>query len=325
MVVTPILPDGVEGEALPESPHWQYMKHRAGGLPEARDSMTRAMFRVHHVLSKLVDAYRLMTYSATPSLTWEQLPLVIPILTRDLRPRSPWADKISMIVPHMRGQYTGAPDAPGADMLKFGLYEALLLDSGGHLIFRVRRHQVNSKMSYFRYGDYGAALIQLHLAAEVLLDGLLLYLLWEEGMSADAAAQIWRKEGLIKRLRTHYASRLGGNWSTTTPGAVGDWAQLVPRLRGRVVHAGFEPGQRDIAEVADKVDRLIEFCLDRLITKARTYPKSTLLVLGTSRKFRRAKTISADLLQDIDEIDEGEADASFKSWADAVGNRRFES
>ncbi|MEV5163995.1 hypothetical protein AB0K66_05120 [Streptomyces werraensis] len=136
-----------------------------------------------------------------------------------------------------------------------------------------------------RDGDYGNAVIHAALSSEIVLDGVLALLLWEEQLqdpSVDAAIAAFDESrgGLATRVRREYAPRLGGTWDPEKRGAVQAWARDLARLRGRVVHRGYRPTETEAVAALSASDALLDFIKGRLAAKARNYPRTALLVLG---------------------------------------------
>ncbi|PXW30392.1 UNVERIFIED_CONTAM: hypothetical protein DES50_108202 [Williamsia faeni] len=136
-----------------------------------------------------------------------------------------------------------------------------------------------------RQGDYAGAVIASAQAAEVLLDGLLGLLLWEECGDAphhdgptDEAAAVLAKP-LRRRLRTAYHPRLGGQWDLGREGALARWDRLVASPRNRVVHRGYRPLADEAADSLNATRELDEYLRSLLASKAREFPRTALMVV----------------------------------------------
>lgn len=127
-------------------------------------------------------------------------------------------------------------------------------------------------------GDYGSAIIQFSIACEVLLDGLLGLLLWEEGSDEEHAATVFSTD-ITPRLKIQYSPRLGGNWQLDTGGLSG-WFDHVAGPRNRIVHAGHRPTAQQATQASDTVASLAKFISDRLAERIIDYPKTAYLFLG---------------------------------------------
>jgi len=121
----------------------------------------------------------------------------------------------------------------------------------------------------------------------VLFNTVLLSMAWEEGLSASKAAG-WFKENLPKRLRTHYAKRLGGNWDTyswTAP--LGSWYRELYQCRNRVVHTGHLPSMHEAMAAVEARDAAEEYIVSRLADGRNRYPRTVLMVSGIPGLQRR--------------------------------------
>ncbi|WP_370185135.1 hypothetical protein [Rhodococcus wratislaviensis] len=127
-------------------------------------------------------------------------------------------------------------------------------------------------------GNFGGAIVQLAIACEVILDGLLGMVLWEGGVSDADAATIFSLD-ITPRLKNEYAPRLGGNWALDT-GILSSWFDDVAGMRNRVVHGGYRPTFVEARCASESVDSLAKSIGDRLVDKFRDYPKTAWLFLG---------------------------------------------
>lgn len=131
-------------------------------------------------------------------------------------------------------------------------------------------------------GDYIVAVLMAAASGEVLLNTLLRGLMVEEGDIADIAALFNDpRVGLVSRLRSQYASRLGGRWDHGEPGtALGHWEQSARGIRHKVIHTGYPPTMDEAVEALHGAELLETFVKDRLVAKRYTYPKTALTLLG---------------------------------------------
>jgi hypothetical protein len=131
-------------------------------------------------------------------------------------------------------------------------------------------------------GDYIGAVLMAAASGEVLLNTVLRGLMIEEGDLADIAGLFNDpRAGFVSRLRSQYASRLGGRWDHEEPGtALGHWEQSARRIRHRVIHTGYPPTMDEAVEALHGAELLEAFVKDRLVAKRRTYPKTALSLLG---------------------------------------------
>ncbi|MEU9537507.1 hypothetical protein [Streptomyces mirabilis] len=156
---------------------------------------------------------------------------------------------------------------------------------GGSPIELAMDRSLEARTFMRRDGDYGNAVIHAALASEIVLDSVLALLLWEEQLqvpSIDAALNVFDESrgGLATRVRREYAPRLGGIWDPGKRGALQDWARDLANLRGRVVHRGYRPTEAEAVVALSASEALLDFIKGRLAIKARSYPRTALLVLG---------------------------------------------
>ena len=126
------------------------------------------------------------------------------------------------------------------------------------------------------------------MAAETLLDEVLLHTMWEQPLTPEQAAAAWT-DGLDTRISREFQTRLGGNWNRKGTGPFGNWDRHVAELRNRVVHAGYTRTKEEATKSLHTLDNLVEFICDRLAADAtRTrYPRTAVALAGTDGLTRR--------------------------------------
>ncbi|MGW5398992.1 hypothetical protein [Streptomyces sp. NPDC003952] len=134
-------------------------------------------------------------------------------------------------------------------------------------------------------GDYANAVIHAAMSAEVLLDSTLGLMLWEEQLGVpdiERAGEILddSRGGLAARVKREYGPRLGGSWDPKSPGPIKQWSVELARLRGRIIHRGYRPSQREAERALEASDSLLNFVKSRLAVNAKKYPRTALLTLG---------------------------------------------
>jgi len=141
-----------------------------------------------------------------------------------------------------------------------------------------------------RHGDTRLAALLSALAAESLLDELLMHLKWEEAATPERAADSWIN-GLVTRIKREYPSRLGGNWDFGGEGPIGRWNLHVAELRHRIVHGGYVPTEEEASRAYASINALVEFLVDRLATDQclRKYPRTALTLAGETGLTRRGR------------------------------------
>lgn len=241
------------------------------------DELTAAFDRCERELAKLVDAYRMYKRSHMQPLSRELLPPVVPFVTRDLLREDSWDDHMSLFLLHLNLPI--AQDLlDSAQMGKLLLAHSHQIRGNPFAIYSLR--SIEASTALFRYGNSADAVIRAQMAFEVLIDGLLAWMLWEEHVDPIDAAERFFLEGLTKRVRTHYAPRLGGNWSTKGRGPMAQWRERLYHLRGRVVHGNYAPTRAEAHSALDAMNVVDSFVRKRLVASKNRYKRTTLMLLG---------------------------------------------
>lgn len=164
-------------------------------------------------------------------------------------------------------------------------------------------------------GDYAAVTVAAATAVEVMIDSLLSVLMWEEHLhdpgapSAVQAAVSFGEGKSAARATSELPPRLGGDWS----GPKSHWQRWRSggaTLRNRVVHGGYQPTRAEAQGMVDLAHAFQRFTYDRLTVKAKTYPRSTLMLVARSGLERRGRYNG-----DIKRFDENEAPLE-PSWSE---------
>lgn len=285
-----------------------------------QDELTRAFDRCEEQLGKVVDAYRAYKRSNMQALRREVLPPVVPFVTRDVLSEDSWDEHISWFLLHM--------NVPVADEFldSAQMNKVLLLHSQrirGHPFATYSLRSIEAYAALSRFGNTSEAVVRAQMSIEVLMDGLLAWMLWEEGADPVDAAERFFMEGLTKRVRTHYGPRLGGNWSTQGRGPMAQWRDKLYHLRGRVIHANYVPARAEARTALDAMGLVDSFVRTRLVANKNRYKRTTLMLLGTpglekrgawSGEIRRFAETKADL--------EPDWLASFAEWRERLNAAR---
>lgn len=236
------------------------------------DPLTRcldALFDFHR-------AYRVIASAPTDQLTYSQLfPLVL-TFRRSLENSTVLPDGF-MHLSSDNVQFGALTSQIGSVDLDHVAVSLSRLRLGDPLMSFVER-RIDARYEQRVKGNYGAAVLQLAIACEVILDALLGMVLWESGATDIEAAKIFSSD-ITPRLRNEYACRLGGNWALNTGGLAG-WNDNVAGLRNRVVHGGYKPTGGEVQRSQESVDALAKFVSDCLFMKTKIYPKTAWLFLG---------------------------------------------
>lgn len=137
----------------------------------------------------------------------------------------------------------------------------------------------------YNKGNSIVASLLLGVAAETMLDELLLMLLWEEGVLPKDAYDLLKDETsdtTFKRIESDlYSERLGGEWSSLKKGTVvRKWRYKILELRNKIAHIGYEPTQEEMQEGFETLIELVSFTADRLCENFKRYPICTDVIVG---------------------------------------------
>jgi len=145
-----------------------------------------------------------------------------------------------------------------------------------------------AKVAWYREGNARSAVIFIAAACESLLDDLLKHLLWEDGQRPEDCASLFDKDDKVsKRVKSHFSSRLRGQWSLDSPGPVADWFHNAAELRNRAVHTGYEPSDEQVTAAFAAATRLVDYIADRVTSQVRRYPRTANVIPGREGLIRR--------------------------------------
>lgn len=249
-----------------------------------RDAFDRCLQSVENLLL----AYRLATGARIAPLTRQRLPSLVPYVTGALFDPEAWDESVSIFHVNWSLPPVWPPDLISPEELH--RFET-------NIQVRKIRHPF---VTYFdlanqarrvldREGDTGSVVIQCQTALEILVNGLLGALLWEEGISAeDAAESVFSQRSTFSRITSDLASRLRGNWSVSGDGAIAQWRHGLARVRNRVTHGGYRPHYDEAEQAVVIMDRVHDHAVSRLVERRNTYPRTTLLLVSSTELERRA-------------------------------------
>lgn len=238
--------------------------------------MTDAFEACVAALGDLVDAYRASQGDAVGHLNRLRLPWSVLFYVRNLA-RPEWTGP-SLFLAHFNLKETIVKDPLDEDEMK-RLTTFLDVYQRGHPLGIYVQRTIDAQRAHAVEGDFRTSVSEAYTASEILLDGVLGLLLWEEGADAVQSAEPFN-ESLSKRMRTHLPGRLGGNWMTSGSGIVDTWSTKTALLRHRVVHAGYRPTEHESDDALIAASDLEEFVKNRLVACRTRYPRTTLLFLG---------------------------------------------
>jgi hypothetical protein len=244
--------------------------------PTDRDPVTDAFERCLMSLREAVRAYRVSAHDRIALPTRERLPTGIPFVQRSLKDPNDWTG-ISLFLLNMNIEVPPEPlDDDGMERLAVYLSHF----KNGHPLAPYSEQTLETFRAFQWEGDYGGAVVAAQTAIEVLLDGVLTLMLWEEGQDPIQVATTIYSRRLKTRVRGSYPARLGGVWNTTGQGVVARWAQEVAPLRNRVVHAAYSPTYDEASAAVSIGIEIDKYMRDRLVARRERFPRTTLLMLG---------------------------------------------
>ncbi|WP_262849500.1 hypothetical protein [Mumia quercus] len=251
------------------------------------DVLTRCL----RTLFDVVRAYRLVGQTPISELTYERVVPVVPYRWRKLAPPE-FLGSTGLVLLDHTNVTTPAPDPLTPESLEACLQQLERLLIGSPFTLYAER-RLESAIAHERDGMYAESVIQSAIAAEVLLDGVLGMLVWEEqrreGISDVATAAQILSTPLAKRIRSAYHPRLGGTWSLADDGPLRRWYVDVAGLRNRVVHRGYRPTRSESAVSRGTLVTLEQFVCDRLAERCADYPRTALAILGADGLRRRER------------------------------------
>ncbi len=122
-------------------------------------------------------------------------------------------------------------------------------------------------------GEYRSALMLYACAGEALVNTWLSLLMWEDGLSPqDAAIKFPRDQGILKRARTEFSSRIGGTWSSCAKNGAGDWQQFILNPRNTSIHAGSSITRSQAYIARESLDTFRRYVGGLIFKKSRNYP-----------------------------------------------------
>ena len=255
----------------------------------ATDLRPDALTLCLETLFDAVRAYRLVDQARISELTYERIHAAVPYRWRRLDPPEFFGPTFVMMLSHanVTTPVPGILDQEKIEQHRQRLERLTLGDP--FTLYSERR--LEARISQSRDGQYAESAIQSAIAAEVLLDGVLGMLLWEESLPSegtDDASEVLSSD-LARRIRTQFHPRLGGTWSLKSDGHIRQWYEKTAGLRNRVVHRGYRPHSEESEESLQTVYALERFICDLLAEKSNRYPRTALAILGAEGLRRRGK------------------------------------
>lgn len=281
---------------------------------EPQHAVSNAFDRCLEELRALMRAYFMVTQDVRfRPISRQTCPETVPMATQDVDGH--WTGWGFFLVHYGEGQLPFAPEELTKDQ-----YERLRITlernrKGDPMAPYMERSRVASR-AYRIDGDYPTTVIAAYTAGEVLLNGVLLSMAWEEDLPrAETRGWFEGEMGFMSRVGTHVTPRLGGNWGMQKPDNPMSRLKRLADLRHMAVHYGYLPEEKEAQEALVALDTLEPFVKARLGAKRKRYPRTALFVLGMPG-LRRLGLWDNWMEHFLDTHSEQEPDwlATFHSW-----------
>ncbi len=294
---------------------------RGNGEPDYESSVSHAFDRCLEHARQLVGAYAIWVRDGRVDLPSRQnIPPTIPIIIRaasdpeDTRsgPGVFLANDGRAALPRP----VGTVDEETRHKIDITLHRMGFADP----FTRSMEHSSAATRAELFAGDMALAIVETHMASEVLFDALLQALTWDEGMTPADCAGLF-DDTLANRIRKHFHTRLGGNWSSSgEQSAISAWETHVRIVRNEIVHGSLYPSETQVHRAGEAYDRLLGFLKERVYAKRSSYPRTALLFLGLPGLRRRG---AAELeIRELENAFDEDPVASLFMWCEAVRRER---
>lgn len=238
-------------------------------------------------IRRFLKAYHIVTQHTMELVTRQNTAPCIPYSAEDIDDKGqPIAGRASLqtgiLLVHLPNAGSDIETAISPQLLDdIAFTSSTYLDNTLDQFYNIRREAFLA----YNNGNSIVASLLLGVAAETVLDELLLMMLWEEGMLPEDVHELWRSDSsdtTFKRVESDlYSSRLGGEWSSRVKGStIRKWRHKILELRNKVAHIGYEPTQEEMQEGFDTLIELVSFTADRLCENLKQYPICTDVIVG---------------------------------------------
>lgn len=266
-------------------------------LDEVKNPLSRSI----DAIAELVRGYRISKQQRIAPLAYERLPIFVPCFWRKLE-SSPTdvSGPTIMLLDHSNvGTLAGPETLNDRELSDMRVTHGRLLAGDPFILYKERR--LDAQVAFWNLGQYGECCVQAAIGSEVLFDGLLGMLMWEEcragKISIEDASRVFSSD-LVSRLTSQYHGRLGGTWSFER-GHISIWDSQLASVRNRVVHAGYKPSREEAGMALEALVEQERFIQRKLVAKFSTYPLTSVLYVGQPG-FERAgkwKSVSSRIEQ----------------------------
>lgn len=255
---------------------------------EDDNAVSAAFDRCIEHIEEICLAYRLTKWDLySNAVTRLSVYPAILYATRDVRAEGKYS-KLSLFLANLGEQHFAISHTPLTSEETNDVMIRVSRARSGDPFMTARRSQWESDHAFLIEKDTASAVVNAAVSSEVLFNAVLQSMVWEEGDRDAQRVANWFRESLVKRLKTYYAPRLGGNWNMDDPSsALHSWKVNLQDCRNRVVHSGIIPSDSDARAALDAHHAAEEYLVNRLIEKRNAYPRTTLMLSGIQGLQRR--------------------------------------
>lgn len=306
---------------------------REGPLPYRSVTRRNLISRLGSALDAAITdirTYQRSYYATTGDpitlLTRERLPAFVPFILRNKAPTedpdSDWEHGIARVNDNLR--HIIAPEELSEDRVEYMFMASGEVERSGPFVSFLDLHR-EAKAALRRQGDTRLSAIMCGVAAESLLDDVLLCMLWEEAKRPEEVAKPW-DPSLTRRVKREYAPRLGGQWDLQRSNPITHWHDDVAQLRHRVAHSAYLPTRGEATLASSRLNELLTYLVDRLLERRRLaqYPRTAFMLAGNhGLETRKIRSRELETLQADDKQPNWRQ--TFGRWRDAVTRCRRDS
>jgi hypothetical protein len=286
------------------------------------DDLTDPLLRSLNCIQHLVRAYRITADALVPEPTYQRMRPWVLTAKRAIDAKGP--PKVHQVTYLSHKNLRDAPPRKleEGQLLQWQSSVQLLSAKDPTALYRER--MIDAEYSLTVAGDYGGAVIDAAMAAEVFLDSMLGLLHWEryggapltDGEISRAVAAL--SKDLRPRIRSEYHPLIGGRWDLNANGPLQSWDAQVARVRNRIVHRGYRPGPSEAADALNSVNQLVNWVADLLCSKASQFPRTTSMTVPPDRMRRR--NVPKRVIEAIDLLARTEPPwrDDYSAWRDRV-------
>ncbi|TLP73306.1 hypothetical protein [Nesterenkonia sphaerica] len=256
---------------------------RVYGIDDVDEGLTTDLFDMAlDRIRQLQEGLALITQDLKKDwVAKERLPAMLPLRTQfsDSEDNS---DDLSVFLVNQFALTDVSPPEPIPESKFADLTEYLSMDDHEASFSTYHRLRYETSVLCHRRGDFRMTVISAAIAAESLLDEMLMLLLWDEGNQPETVAYKFSQSGpkLLSRVKSEYSRHLGGEWSPGKKGAVREWREKIAEPRNQIAHAGAIPTRQHAIDAVRALNSLEQFLGRRLRTRIAQRPRAATLFIG---------------------------------------------